>query len=332
MDLLQNNTPLLLPAPHFIRRYFFYICIIVALLIGVITMIFASQPPTPYPKNQNIEIPAGENLQDVATLLKGRGVIRSIFIFRSIVIIAGGEKQILHGVYAFNKPESAYVIARRLINGDHKLEMVKLVIPEGISRFDIATKCAEILALCTKKSFLKHSDNLEGYLFPDTYFFLPHATSTNVIEMMHDTYMQKIKNILPDIKVFGKTEAEVIIMASLLEGEARQKETRQIVAGILWKRIALGMPLQVDATFKYINGKTTADLTLEDLKIDSPYNTYRYRGLPPTPISNPGLETIVAAITPIKTPYLYFLTSPDGIMHYAVTFAEHVANKRKYLK
>jgi len=91
------------------------------------------------------------------------------------------------------------------------------------------------------------------------------------------------------------------------------------------------MPLQVDASFKYINGKGTKDLTLADLKIDSPYNSYLYKGLPPTPISNPGLDSIVATLTPIKTDYLYFLTDKEGNMHYAKTFSEHVFNKQKYL-
>jgi UPF0755 protein len=104
------------------------------------------------------------------------------------------------------------------------------------------------------------------------------------------------------------------------------------VAGILWNRITQKLPLQVDATFKYINGKTTATLTLADLQIDSPYNTYVYRGLPPTPINNPGLDAINAALHPIQTKYIYFLTGTDGAMHYAVTFDEHKKNKERYLK
>jgi UPF0755 protein len=120
-------------------------------------------------------------------------------------------------------------------------------------------------------------------------------------------------------------------MASILEGEARLLETRRIVAGILWKRISLGMPLQVDTTFKYELGKTTFDLTTEDLKADSAYNSYTRLGLPPTPVSNPGIESILAAVTPIKTNYLYFLTDKKGEMHYATTHEGHVANKFKYL-
>ena len=108
-------------------------------------------------------------------------------------------------------------------------------------------------------------------------------------------------------------------------------ESRQIVSGILWKRLSLGMALQVDASFKYINGKGTKDLSLADLKIDSPYNSYLYKGLPPTPICNPGLGSIQAALTPTQTAYLFFLTDKTGNMHYAKTYAEHLLNKQKYL-
>ena len=100
-------------------------------------------------------------------------------------------------------------------------------------------------------------------------------------------------------------------------------ETRQIISDILWKRIETGMPLQVDVSFKYVNGKTTAQLTHADLAIDSPYNSYRYEGLPPTPIANPGLDSILAAITPKDTKYLFFLSDAHGTMHYAATFEEH---------
>jgi UPF0755 protein len=125
---------------------------------------------------------------------------------------------------------------------------------------------------------------------------------------------------------------EIIKMASIVETEARMEKTRRVVAGILWERIRRGMPLQVDVSFRYINGKTTRNLTVSDLKIDSPYNSYIYKGLPPTPIANPGLEAILASANPIKTDYLYFLTGKDNVMYYARTFEEHVVNTELYLR
>ena len=109
-------------------------------------------------------------------------------------------------------------------------------------------------------------------------------------------------------------------------------QTRRMISGILWKRLDEGMPLQIDCTFQYVNGKNTFQLSLDDLKIDSPYNTYKYRGLTPTPISNPGLDSLRAAVTPIESKYYYFLSDKEGVMHYGITHDQHVANKNKYLR
>ena len=120
-------------------------------------------------------------------------------------------------------------------------------------------------------------------------------------------------------------------MASLLEEEAATLEDRQIIAGILWRRMAAGMPLQVDAVFPYIIGKNSFELTTNDLKTDSPYNTYTNRGLPPGPITNPGLDSILAAVTPQKTSYVYYLSDHDGNFHYSTTYEQHLQAKAKYL-
>ncbi len=149
---------------------------------------------------------------------------------------------------------------------------------------------------------------------------------------MHQTFKKRIATLTSEVEKFGKPVSEIVILASLLEEEASTSEDRRIVSGILWKRLSMGMLLQVDATFQYINGKGSLELTLDDLKIDSPYNTYKYKGLPPTPISNPGLDSIRAAVIPTKTNYLYYLSERDGTMHYATTFAEHLRNKARYLR
>ncbi|MBI4133443.1 endolytic transglycosylase MltG, partial [Candidatus Uhrbacteria bacterium] len=125
---------------------------------------------------------------------------------------------------------------------------------------------------------------------------------------------------------------ERLILASYLEREVPEFEDRRIVAGILLRRMQLGMPLQVDAVFGYIFGRDTYPPSLEDLKVDSPYNTYTHTGLPPGPINNPGLESIEAVLNPTKTDYLYYLTDTDGFMHYATTYAGHQTNQRKYLQ
>jgi UPF0755 protein len=159
------------------------------------------------------------------------------------------------------------------------------------------------------------------------------VTAEEAYEALRANFNKRIVVISDEIELFKHPVNDVVRMASILEEEARTTTSRRIIAGILWKRISIGMALQVDAAFQYVNGKRdSADLTLDDLKIDSPYNTYVYRGFPPTAITNPGLDSLFSAVTPIKTSYLYYLSDKKGEMHYARTFEEHVANKNKYLR
>ena len=157
-------------------------------------------------------------------------------------------------------------------------------------------------------------------------------SAETVIAVLERNFNKKISEIESLVQMFKKPLKDVVIMASILEAEGRIMETRRIISGILWKRLSIGMPLQVDVTIHYIKNDKNTALSLDDLKIDSPYNTYIHKGLPPTPINNPGLETILAAVTPIKSKYLYFLVDKNGIMHYAITHDEHVVNKEKYLQ
>ena len=141
-------------------------------------------------------------------------------------------------------------------------------------------------------------------------------------------FEKKIK----DVELGGKSLEEIIIMASIIEKEASGDDDRKLISGILWKRQSIGMALQVDATFKYILGKESRDLTVADLKVDSPFNTYTNKGLPPSPICNPGLKSIMAALEPETSPYIYYLHSSDGNVYFAKNFEEHKKNKANYLK
>ncbi len=179
------------------------------------------------------------------------------------------------------------------------------------------------------------SVDLEGYLFPDTYRFFPDASAHDVVEKLLQTMAQKVSSIAP---VFNETDDgtypqdlhEVLTLASIIEREVRTDADRSIVAGIFRNRLAIGMALQADSTVNYVTGKKTPGVSVEDLQIDSPYNTYKYPGLPPGPIANPGLASIIAAANPATTDYYYFLTTSEGKVVYAKTHEEHVANKARY--
>ena len=174
---------------------------------------------------------------------------------------------------------------------------------------------------------------LEGYMFPDTYRVAKDAKPEDVVQKMLENFNRKLTpEMRADIALQGKTIFDVITMASIIEREASDTEDRKIISGILWKRVEAGMALQADATLTYITGNGTFALSADDLAVDSPYNTYKYPGLPVGPISNPGLDAILAAIYPKASPFWFYLHDKAGNPHYSKTFEEHKINKEKYLR
>ncbi|MFA6999728.1 MAG: endolytic transglycosylase MltG [Candidatus Paceibacterota bacterium] len=197
-----------------------------------------------------------------------------------------------------------------VIKGDHKIDQIKITFIEGSTNEDIIKLLSDKIPNFNKDAFLNDPRSKQGYLFPDTYFFFPFATPDEILKAMTLNFTKKVSLLDQDIKSSGKSLEDIIIMASILEKEASGKEDIGIISGILWKRIKLGIPLQVDIA----------------------PTTYKEIGLPEKPINNPGLRAIKAAINPIETPYLFYLHDKDGRVHYAVNFNEHKSNIVKYLK
>ncbi|MFA5877074.1 MAG: endolytic transglycosylase MltG [Candidatus Paceibacterota bacterium] len=293
------------------------------LITAYITFIAA---PFSFQKDSILTISSGTSVQEAGELLKTKHIIQSPFVFSAFIRFFY-PSGIIANHYSFSKPQSVLVIAYRLAKGKTDLVPLKVTIPEGLSSFEISKTLKDTLKDFDSVSFEALARPQEGYLFPDTYFFLPGTTPEAIIDTMRKNFDEKIKPLESSIATFGKPMNEVLAMASILEREARQSETRRMVAGILWKRISIGMPLQVDAVFGYIFQKSGYAPTLTDLRTDSLYNTYLHRGLPPTSIGNPGLGAIQDAITPTKSSYLYYLTDKEGKIYYAKTFAEHGLNK-----
>ena len=303
----------------------------VLIVLGGVFYALVLRPPADFPTGRLVTIDDGMTLAEVAASLKSQHVIRSKIAFSMLVTLLAGEGGALSGEYFFSQPLSLFTVAKKVVRGEFGLVPVKITIPEGSTVKDIAALFSQKFDDFDPDEFTRLAKDKEGYLFPDTYFFLPNVKAPQVVAEMEENFFKRIQTIQKQIDEFGKPLRDVVIMASLLEKEARTLKTKRIVAGILWKRIAIGMPLQVDAVFPYINGKNTYTLTHDDLKIDSPYNTYRYKGLPAGPIANPGLDSLRAAVTPIETEYLYYLSDRKGNMYYASTFEEHKRNKRLYL-
>lgn len=288
--------------------------------------------PSGFPVNSLVNVKESSSLSDITELLHRRRVINSPVLFRTLVILFYGEKQIKAGDYLFDKKLNIFSAVERLAKGEFGLVPVKITLPEGMTTKQMAVVLNNNLIDFDEEEFIKLSEGKEGYNFPDTYLFLPNVRPKKVVDTLQDNFNEKIKSIEKDIAKFKKPIKDVVVMASILEAEARTMESRKIIADILWRRINIGMPLQVDAPFQYIIGKNTFQLTTSDLKFDSPYNTYKYKGLPPGAIGNPGLDAIIATVNPTKTNYLYYLSDIRGGMHYATTYKEHLLNKEKYLK
>jgi UPF0755 protein len=307
--------------------------ILYAILVWFLFAMIGIRSPDSFPKDTYFVVVKGSGLSQVATSLSSAHIIRSPFLFKVFVTLSGNQKSLVSGVYDFDQPINLLQVISRISSGEYGLTSGRVTIPEGSNIFEIGSILKKYSKNFDLDKFVRIAGTQEGYLFPDTYYFLPSVTAEEAYEALRANFNKRIVVISDEIALFKHPVNDVVRMASILEEEARTTTSRRIIAGILWKRISIGMALQVDAAFQYVNGKRdSADLTLDDLKIDSPYNTYVYRGFPPTAITNPGLDSLFSAVTPIKTPYLYYLSDKKGEMHYARTFEEHVANKQKYLR
>lgn len=289
------------------QKEFFYV-LAAALLLGVYIIFLA--PPSNFPVDAVVPIEDGASLRKTSLSFKETGVIRSRLIFEALVILQGGEKHIVSGGYIFEKKLPVWSIAHRVFSGRRGQTSLKVTIPEGFNNEQIGSLLDSKMINFEPAEFALLAEGKEGYLFPDTYFFFNTDGEEQIIKIMNDNFETKIEPLLDGISSSGRTTEQIIIMASIIEKEAKGNSDREFISGILWKRLKQGMALQVDA---------------------APV-TYEERGLPDAPIANPGLLAIKAALYPKESPYLYYLHAPDGSIHFAKNFEEHKANKVKYLK
>jgi len=331
--------------------YFFILVIIAGLLLVGFVLYGLSQfyQPGSGGQVQAIKIEKGEGVKEIAQTLNQQGIIKSPFWFETYVWLNQGEKKLQAGDYSID-PKLSVAQIFDLVSGGKVIDnTVRVTIPEGFGLGQIKSRLAEsglnidgfdklsAGQLKDKYPILSAAPDyasLEGFLFPDTYQFKKDATLNEVIEKMLDNFDAKIDaKMRADIAARKISVYQAITMASILEKEVRGQSDRQIASGIFWQRLSDDYPLQSDATLSYIFGDKIDRHSIDETKVDSPYNTYKYAGLPPGPINNPGLDAIEAAIYPQKTDYYYFLTKPDtGEAVFAKTLKEHNANVAKYLK
>lgn len=309
---------------------------VLALIFGGTTLVTAYigivQPPRNFPVGSLIAVTEGESLSETAKSFETLGLIRSSLAFKLTLTFAGRQDEIHAGDYLFVEPKNMFALARAIATGAYGLEPSRIRVPEGATTAMMAEIFSARLQRFDEDDFLKIAQPLEGHLFPDTYFFLPNATDELVFSTMRDNFDTQIAVFRDKIEAFGKPLDEIVIMASLLEREAENFEDRRKIAGVLWNRLEKDMLLQVDAAFIYTLGKGSFDLTVEDLRDqENPYNTYVHKGLPPTAIGSPSMDSILAAVTPVEHNYYYYLADKNHVTHYSKTYEEHLRLKRRYL-
>lgn len=284
---------------------------------------------------------------EIGVELERLGIISNNWIFSFYVIITGNHSSLQAGNYNLSPNMSIAQIVSKMVRGD--VIKQKLTILEGWDARDIG-KYLEAKKFCTQAELLKAAQKdfssdflflkgepeeigVEGFIFPDTYEISGTDGAEDFVKGTLANFDKKLNpELRQEIAKQKKSIFEIVTMASIIEKEVRTLEEKKIVSGILWKRMNIGMPLQVDSTINYITNGNDPSVTIKDTKIDSPYNTYKYPGLPLGPISSPGMDSIMAAIYPQKTSYLYYLSSPTGKTIFSKTLTEHNAAIAKYLK
>lgn len=290
----------------------------------------------------------GETVAEISARLKNEQLIGSQFAFKLLAKLKKADSKIVAGEHIIKADSSISEVIDSLISQATINQEDRITLIEGWSNKNIAeylsgkkistvadfNSAVEVSQWRDNYSFLSglKAKTLEGFIFPDTYRIFKNATAKDIVSKALDNFDLKLTGQMrADIKSQGKTIFEILTMASIVEKEARTSQEMRQVADIFWKRIDKGIGLQSDATVNFVSGRKDTRPSATELAIDSPYNTYKYRGLPPGPICNPGLEAIKAAIYPAKNSYYYFLYGKDGKIYYGRTYDEHLINVRKYL-
>ena len=301
------------------RKFFFFIILLLFLGIFLWQGIFLPKDSSVVEKKLFL-IEKGQSLFQIAENLERESLIKNRFFFDFYVLIRGAQNKLQAGEYSLSPSMDITEIAKKIISGE--VAKIVVTIPEGFTVKQIEERLGLKLP----------GENLEGFLFPDTYQFPLRVSGEEVVKKMRDNFDKKFTPYRNEVSGAGLTPFEIITMASLLEKEVKTKEDKELVSGILWKRLENKIPLQIDATITYITGQKTTKISKEETQIDSPYNTYKYLGLPKGPICNPGLESILAAIYPKDSDYWYYLSTPEGETTFSKTLEEHNYAKSKYLR
>lgn len=306
------------------KKFFLFVPLLVLLAIAAL-FYFSTLAPNADTNKKIFVINQGESLSTIALRLEKNSFIRSSYSFIIYSRILGLNQKIQAGTFYLTTSQKLPDLIQKLVKGGSTDYWLKIIPGQRIEQFSPDTE------------FTKAAKGLEGQLFPDSYLIPQDYSPDNILALISKNFKEKITEAKTN-STTKLSDTQALIMASLLEREAKTLSDKKIIAGILINRLDLDMPLQIDATVQYAHDSMTKvssywqPITKADLSIISPYNTYKNRGLPPAPICNPGLNSLIAAYHPTDNDYIYYLNDSSGQIHYAKTLVEHNANVAKYLR
>lgn len=304
------------------------------LIAATVLLTGAAACGAPSAGTTRVVIPPGSSFRVAADSLQHAGIIRSARLFRIYASLQGHDRRIHAGTYLLSRGMSWGQVVSALTQGTGLIHTV--TIPEGYAIADIASLLSRTLGVevesvlvATRDSAMRQrldvpTPTLEGYLFPDTYSFPDGTTGRAAVTTMVRRFEQIWQPAWNErLQAMAMSRHDVMTLASIVEKEARLAPERPVIAAVYLNRLRTGMRLQADPTVQYALGAHVARVLYKDLAVESPYNTYKYAGLPPGPIASPGQASIVAALNPASVPYRYFVAHPDGHHEFHVDFASH---------
>ncbi|MDD2736300.1 MAG: endolytic transglycosylase MltG [Desulfuromonadaceae bacterium] len=287
----------------------------------------------------DVSFPPGTGIRSLASDLKAGGVIRSSWHFMLLTRLRGDAHHLKAGDYRFSDDMTPDVILRKIVAGE--VDYHKFTLPEGYSMYQ-AAELLEQKGYFKKEAFLEkcrdtellarlglNESSAEGYLYPATYNLSRNGGEEQLIEQMVEQF-NKVYTSLPEDSRF--TRHEIVTLASIIEKEAVSVDEMQLISSVFHNRLRIGMPLQSDPTAVYGIRAFSGKVSKSDIERDSPYNTYRNKGLPPGPIGNPGIDAVTAAMNPAKSDFLYFVARQDGTHQFSGNLADHNRAVVRYLK
>ncbi|AFM12654.1 endolytic transglycosylase MltG [Turneriella parva] len=315
--------------------------LLATLLMGALAMYISLRSVGDGSRHIDFAVKAGSNLSNVSARLSEANLVGSETLFKLYMRLTGKAGRIKFGVYDLHDGMSAAKIAQTITSG--KTKTISITIAEGLHNRQIADLFVEkkffasrdeFLQVAAKKSILDKykipAQSAEGYLFPDTYFLPQGYPKDKIIEHMIEHFFEKAKEV-KNFPTEPRKIHETVILASIVEREAKLKDERPLIAAVFHNRLRDSEPLESCATVQYLFEKPKARLFYKDLEVESPYNTYKVRGLPPGPIGSPGIAAINATVNPEKTDYKFFVLKGDDAHHFSKDFKEHNAAKKKYI-